>query len=509
MRALSPPPGRIRPRQAAAQITTEGVTSALLTKRGDVQRGNDAQFQATYMEWQGWARRYSRSISAASFNALVISDMCARCDIQIEQKNGREWEPTDAPQLDGIFDEYANALQGPDELIRVHSWHYQVAGEMVCVTRDTPMGVEYGIYSTSAIEWDRPDEGFATVKLVPDGKIDKDTAFAVPRDQAVRFWLPDQEWQAFAWSPMAAAITDLKRYDALAKYALKTADSAVAMAGLLWGPGEPHLEPATDHDDADSVDAGTPRSKLEELYYSIAAMRQSPSEDVTSIAPPFLHWDKEYGPPEWIKLGEPLDPNGIAYRLEALQDFARATPLPVTTVVGGGVGDANHWSEWLASEKMFDSGVAPTMDRITHLDLTRMFLWPRLLLAGVEKPDLRRYRIGYDPSPVIISPDNSSTALQLWLSGLLDDEATLEACGFSKNELLVDPGKRAWLLEVLAHGRLATQPATTPGSEAVTPATVVKAPPSTNGTSVAASAEPRPFSERRSLRPVRHVRSGS
>lgn len=486
------------------QYAVDGVTAALLTKRGDVQRGSDATFLSQYTDWQGWARRYSRSITAASFNALVIADMCARCTLRVERRAGTEWEPIEDPQFAGITDEYSNSLQGPDDLIRVHAWHYQVAGEMLGTVRDTEFGVEYGIYSTAAAEWDKPNEGEVTIKLVPDGKVDKDTAFVVPRNQVVRFWMPDQEWQAYAWSPMTAGITDLKRYDALARYALKTADSAVAMSGVLWGPGEAHAEPAPGgEDDADADDAGTVRSKLEQYYYEIAKVRTSTSEDVTSVVPPFMHWDKEWGPPEWVKLGEPLDPNGIAYRDEALTDFARGTPLPVTTVVGGGVGDANHWSEWLASAKMFDSGVAPTMDRVTHLDLTRAFLWPRAVLGGVEKADLRNYRIGYDPSPVVIKPDNSTNALAAWRAGLLDDVPALEAMGFTESDLLSDPEKRNWLLNILSNGHAGSTGASE--VEPVNAVTVKQQPPPEAGTPIAASVNGNgsrlPFVERQRFAP--------
>ena len=485
MRALSPPADRLRPaRRAAAQVTSEGVTSSLLTKRGDIERGNDAQFQARYNEWQGWARRYFRSITAASFNAMVIADMCGRCELQIEERVGREWEPTEDVRFDGLLDLYRNPLQGPNELVRMHAHHYQVAGEMVGTMLDGERGREFGIYSMSVCEWDKPEPDYVTIKLVPDGKVDKGTAFILPTSHAVRFWNPDHEWFLYPWSPMAASINDLKRYDALAKHALKTADSAVAMSGFIWGPGEPHAEEPTGTDDADADDIGTPRSKLEELYYGIASMRQSASEDVTSIAPPFLHWDKEWGPPSWIKLGEPLDPNGIAYRAEALEDFARGQPMPSTAIIGGGVGDANHWSEWLASAKTFDSGVAPWMDKITHRDLTDWFLLPILLLSGIEPEQAANYRIGYDPTPVIVKPDNSANALALWRAGLLDDVPALEACGFSDSDLLVNPETRTWLLNILSNGQAG---ATGGAPQPVDGSNVVQAPPSTNGTPVAAA----------------------
>lgn len=498
MKPIAAPPPR-RSRQAAALTTDTGVARALTSKRGNVDHGNDIAFQAEYMDWQGWARRYARQIGAASFSALVVSDLCARCELRPELRTDGEWVPVDGdPALGPVIEAYANPLQGPDELVRLHAWHYQVAGEMAQVQRDGERGVEYGIHSMTNIEWDKPEDGLATVKLVPDGKVEKETAFVVPRLQVVRFWLPDHEWQAYAWSPMAAVIEDLHRYRALAKYALKTADSAVAMSGLLWAPGEAFAAaPTGEFDDAAAVDAGTPTSPLEEFYYSIAGLRHSTSEDVSAIAPPLLHWDKELGPPVPVKVGDALDPNGIAYRNEALADFARGMPIPNTTIIGGGVGDANHWSEWLASDKMFSSAVAPTMNRIAHLDLTRSFLWPRALIAGFDPANLGNLRLGYDPSSVIVPPDQSDDALKLYMAGLLSEDATLTHTNFDPAEKMTDPVERERLMEILTKRGPEQAGAITTESPAG-PDNVTMSPPE-RPTAVAASlaelTEPPPFVE--------------
>lgn len=518
LRPLAPPTdrlpatraGAVTARRASAQLAAEGITSALYSKkRGNVQRGTDAKFNASYMDWQGWARRYARTVSAAAFQALVVSDLCARCDQRIELRDqpGGQWLPSDDPRLAGLMDEYANPLQTSNDLIRLHGWHYQVAGEMLQTQRDGDGGVEYGLFSVQTAEWDKPDEGLVTIKLVPDGKVAEpgkvgphDSAFELPRDHVVRFWLPDQEWQAYATSPMAAVIDDLHRYRALSKYALKVADAAIAMVGLMWFPGEAFTEQigvAEDDLGEAAADAGIPKYALEELYYEVARIRHSDSDDIMSVVPPLFHWDKEAGPPEHISTGPGLDPSGIDHRKEALEDFARGTNLPVTTVLGGGVGDANHWSEWLASRQVFDSAVSPVMDRITHQDLTRSFLWPRARMGGWAPEQLRLIRVGYDPDPVIIKDDNSTNAYKLLLAGGLKFKTAREAMGYEDSDAMTDPDERAWLLEVLAHGRLASQPATTPGTGAVTADTVTQGPPSPDGSplavAAAAAAEPLPF----------------
>lgn len=437
--------------QAAAQSSTQNPTAAIITKRGAIGSG-EGKWQAEYQDWQPWARRYARQIGAASFSAGVISDCAARCILRVEQKVGTDWEPLDDPRFDGIMDTYANPLQVTEELVRLHAWHYQVAGEMLQTQRDGGLGVEYGIYSTAAAEWDKPEKGQVAIKLVPDGKIDAETAFAVPRAQCVRFWLPDQEWQAYAWSPMAASIDDLHRLRALSRYAWRTAESALAMNGLLWAPGEAMEAPSQHDEDMDEESIGEIKNAVEQGYYDAANLRLRDDDDVAAVAPHLVYWDKEYGEPKWIRLGDGLDSEGIAHRKEALEDFARGSNLPVTTVLGGGVGDANHWSEWLASDKFFGSGVAPTMDRITHLDLTRTFLWPRAKLAGFRDDQLVDLRVGYDPSPVIIKPDRSNISLQLNRSGLLANEPTLEAAGYTAADAMPPGPEQDWLLKVLGGG---------------------------------------------------------
>lgn len=439
----------------------------MLSKRGSMGQGvqSDARFQSRYMEWQPFARRFSRQVGAASFQAQITSDLGARCDIFISERNGAgEWEPTTDPALVGLIELYRNELQDPSELVRHHVWHYNVAGEMVQSQRDGVAAgiIDYQIHSTAAVEWDKPEPGLATVKLTPDGKVSAGTAFVVPRAQLTRFWVPDHEWPAYAWSPMAAGVDDLKRWRSLARYALHTADSALAMDGILWAPGEA-FEGGELGDGADGVGdggggPGTPKNSLEDDYYALSKLKFSESDDVTAVAPAFWHWDQQLGEPKWVQIGRGLDEGGIAHRKEALEDFARSTTLPSTTIVGGGVGDANHWSEWLATDKMVESGVKPVMDRVCHLDLTRTFLWPRAAVDGYAPERLVNIRVDYDPSPITVKPDLSENAQKLGPLGILNFETILEANGFDSADMLTDPNQREWLLEVLSKGQAGAMP---------------------------------------------------
>lgn len=445
MRALPPP--AVRPRLSSVQPVNDAPSAAVVTRRGPAVGAGSAQWLARYQEWQQWARRYARQMGVARFSAGIVADTCARCIIRVEENdpNG-DWGETQDPRLTRLWDEYRNPRQDPAELLRMHSWHYQVAGEMFQAMTDGPDGIEWWVFSAAAVEFKGKDEQrTALVKFTPDGKPSDGTAIVIPAANVVRFWIPDEEWQALATSPMAASIDDLHRYRALARYAHRTAESAVAMTGLLWAPGEAFEVDANEQEDP-GAGIDQPVSPLERAYYDLARLRFDDDDDIAAIAPPLVHWDKNLGEPKWVKIAEGLDANGIAHRKEALEDFARGTNLPASLVVGGGPGDANHWTEWLVDEKFFESAVAPTMNRITHQDLTRTFLLPALRMYGLDE---RRYRIGYDAGPVLVKPDQSDTAHRLWLDGLLKGEAVLEASNFDADDMAT-PDDIARLLEVLS-----------------------------------------------------------
>ena len=453
MRALAP---SRRPRQAALASGDSPLIAASTGNRGLGGGTGQRTYQQRYQEWQGWAKRFARTVDAANFAAGVVADTCARSELQVEERvqgTADQWERSPDEQLQDALSEYRSALLAPGELVRLHAWHYQVAGECVqtVTEKSTGPGVDFGIYSMAVIEWGKPTPDQMTVLLAPGGKVDKGTAFTAPRANATRFWIPDEEWQAYATSPMVAGIEALRRYWALTRNVRRTANSRLANNGVFWTPGEAHTE-------ANTV-AGVPGgpaamptdavSKLDTEYVAIArrAFADEDDEDVASIAAFPMHWKKDWGPPEWVEVGRGLDEQGIPHRKEALEDFARGSNMPASAVVGGGPGDANHWTEWLVDKKFHTSAVAPVMDRITHQDMTATFLVP--VLRGLGRPVTSDLRVGYDPSKTIVQQDKSELALRYFEAGLLGPEAALTRGGFNVGEMMT-ADERAQLLDWMA-----------------------------------------------------------
>src|SRR5215831_18639849 len=359
------------PMLASVERTSTGATATIVTRGGGVTRGVDTYYYQRYQDWQWWARRYSRSVHAAHFANSLKADVCSRCTLRIEERDDSgDWNPTEDPALAGLPDEYANPLQSTSELVRLHAWHYTVTGEGVMTIRDNPDtgGVQYGVFSMAVVEWDQPQQGMARVRLTPDGQEAKGTAIVLPRDQLTRFWLPDEEFQAYATSNMASAVADLKRHVTLNRYALSTVESQIAMSGGMWVPGEAIEKSRERSEELDSGDIDDPQSPFERAYYETARLRFDENyDDIAAVAPLLVHWDHEYGQPQPFQIGRGLDQQGIAYRQEALQDYARGADLPASLIMGGGPdSSANHWTAWLVDEHFFETGIAPTMNRITH-----------------------------------------------------------------------------------------------------------------------------------------------
>lgn len=475
-----------RTRFAAVQRATEPPSAAILTTKLQRVGAADPGYRLKYQLWQDWIRRYAHTHGVVRFAGSIVADACARSPLRIEHRsrNG-EWEEEDDPRFYGLFDNYRNPRQHTDELIRRHAWYYQTAGELAQVLRDGPRGLEWHVYSMAGVSFPHavmgryPAGALATVRDIPNGTLRDGTAWQVPVEFVTRCWIPDEEWPGLATSPMAASVEDLHRYAALARDSLRRIESAIMMNGILWTPGEAHIDTSPPLDDQGNPVAGP--SKLEKDYYEIAGRRFGEGDSVGTVVPPMFHWDHEFGPPQWVKIGEALDANALAFRKEALEDFARGVNLPASLVVGGAGGnEGNHWSEWLVDERYFKVTIAPIMDRVCHLDLTETFLYPYLRIDGERNP--YDYRVGYDPQPVIVRPDQSDIGLRLHLAGLLGDEATLEAANFDGHDLMTPPELER-LLKILAAkapappGAPGAPGAPGGGTPAVGPGNVAKTPP--------------------------------
>lgn len=122
---------------------------------------------------------------------------------------------------------------------------------------------------------------------------------------------------------------------------------------------------------------------------------------------------------EWrhLPLDRTIDPELRLQREELLRAYATGVDLPPERLLG--MADLNHWTAWEVGEDSWRH-VDPDAKTVAA-GMTTGYLWPSMLealedlnpdvvLTAEQRKAVRRFRVTYDPTAVIISPDKSDDA---------------------------------------------------------------------------------------------------
>lgn len=384
--------------------------------------------------WQEQAAFYASNLGAVRFACGLMADSGARCILRPERNvNPRAdiWEPVEDATAQDVLHAYKGKDQSQADLVRLHIWGHQTVGEVAQVFEPNPngRGLIWSIRSRLACEW--KSNGTVLVKDLPNGTDRDGTARLIPDTQVRRLWIPDETWPAYAVSPLKGVLKDCTRYWALQRRMQRTIDSALGMGKILWTPEEMHQLLARDMAQPND---GRPGTVLERDYYEIArrSLNDTNDEQVESVVPPMMRGPKDAGEPKTVDLSQPFDDKALAWRTEALECIARGLNYPQRLLVSGGA-DMNHWGAWLMEEQFARNSLAPIMERVCWADLTESFFRPALRLLieqGLWEGTPEEWRVGFDLTPVVVHPDQSATAVDLYRLGVLSDRELLTVTGF-------------------------------------------------------------------------------
>lgn len=367
----------------------------------------------------------------ARFAAGLMADSAARCtmiaEYQTKPGDPKSWEPVTDQLHYEILARYRNATEDPPDLVRARVWHDQVAGECLqCVAYDETRRPQFRIRSSLLADFSPRG---VLVRELAGGMPSDGTAQWYEPEYVTRLWNPDAEQPLLAQSPTMAALEDLEELWSLSRRDRRTADSALAMNGLLWAPSEADagLPPG-----AQPGGPGRPRTKLQDQYYEVTKRRLEDDDDVAGYAPLLVTWAGQHGAPQFVEIPNALDEKSLAHRQHSIENIARDLNYPARLLVSG-VGEGNHWSDWLLQPEFARSSLAPILERVLWRDLTKGY-YRRALRAlnaqGLFADDPERYRVGFDMAPVIVRPDQSARSVQMYLLGLLAPDVVLESNGF-------------------------------------------------------------------------------
>lgn len=409
-----------RRREAVAHVAaTEALTP-----------GHARYMRRTKQPWQERAAWFAEWMGAIRFASGIKADAGSRCQILPEvcvDPRNDTWEPVGKADaiLTDVLHAYRGEHEGPQELIRQHLWHYDVSGEVFQTIKTCRGKAQFSIRSTLHAEY-RADG--IMLRDIPGGTIMEGTAVLYPWESIKRLWVPDPNWPGWATSPLKGVLADCERYWALARRVRREAQSALTGNGILHTPAEAHVPLP-----AQQVGAGPgPETNIEALFYGTAERALDDDDAPEAFAPLMTRWANELNPPVRVETASPLSGEAIALRQEALEAIGRGLDYPQRLFVTG-TGDGNHWSDWLLKEEFAAESLAPALEKVCWRDVTDSFFRPalrQLNAKGLWRGDPERYRVGFDMTPVLVHPDMTTQAIELYKIGVLSDTKLLTTTGF-------------------------------------------------------------------------------
>jgi hypothetical protein len=402
----------------------------------------------TRQHWQPRMAWFARNLGALRFAAGVKSDACRRCSLRVEtlvNPRRNEWEPVDDASdwaaQDALY-AYKNANEETPELIRQHVWNYDVLGECIQVLDENPLtgAPQFQIRNVLHAE---VMAGGMMIRDIPGGSVHEGTAKFYPNGRWRRLWIPNEEWPGFATSPFEGILADTERYWALARRIRREAESALTGNGILWSPSEGH-QPLP----ADEAATSPYATNIDKALYQTAERALADDDGPEAVARLSLRWGHEFGPPQTVDLSSPQSAEGIPLRQEALEAIGRGLDYPQRLFVSG-AGEGNHWSDWLLDEQFAKQACSPMMERVCWQDITVSFYRPalRALQAkGLFKGNPEKYRVGFDITPIVVHPDSSHLAVDLYKLGVLSDKVLLDTTGFTEGDMANTAELGRWIM---------------------------------------------------------------
>lgn len=284
--------------------------------------------------------------------------------------------------------------------------------------------LDWRMFSVSEVTVDQSDDQ-VTLDL---GAGEKITA-SVDDLFMIRVWRPHPRRWWEADSPTRSSLPVLRELIGLTMHVSAQVDSRLAGAGVFIVPQsakEAFLR-NTDTSDLDDDEDPFTEALMEAMLTPI-----SDRSNASALVPLVLTVPDEVADKfTHLKFSSELDAEARELRDEAIRRLALGQDAPPEVLLG--VGDSSHWSAWLTREETITSHVEPTLALICDA-LTTQFLWPVLIDQGMSEDEAHQYVIWYDPSPLILRPNKSQAAFDLYDRGELTGEALRASTGFGDDD---------------------------------------------------------------------------
>lgn len=243
---------------------------------------------------------------------------------------------------------------------------------------------------------------------------------------AYRIWHPHPRFTSLADAPMRGVLDICEELVILTRSIRATARSRIANRGILLVPEGIGPKPLEVAGDENADEDPFLRDLIEAATTAIVD-----ESSASAVAPIVVRGDPDaLDRVRHLSLVEPtmLYPE-TAVRTELIHRLALELDMPPEALLGNQ--DSNHWNAWMVDEQSWKDHQEPVAQRLCN-DLTASFLIPTLTTEGVEDPE--RYLIWYDPADVVVHPDKSKDAKDLYAQAAISPASLREATGFTDDD---------------------------------------------------------------------------
>lgn len=235
-----------------------------------------------------------------------------------------------------------------------------------------------------------------------------------------RVWRPHKRFHYMADSPARAARRKMRELELINRYIVSQFLSRLASAGVIMFPDEVTFPVREEFADA-------PDPFMAE-WIEIAAEAIRTPGTAAAVVPIPIKVPAEYVDKiKHVDFTLQLDEKILDKRDSAIKGLATMLNMPAEVLLG--MGDVNHWGQWMLEESALKTHIAPDAELICSA-VTQGYLQPRLRASGVE--DWANWVVWYDMSELALRPDRSDDAFQLYDRLEINGAALRRETGFDE-----------------------------------------------------------------------------
>lgn len=392
-------------------------------------------------KYDGWQRELWDYYDAlGEFNIAVTWRSCMISRVRLRaaklKPGSDEPEIVDAGPAADFVNEFCHGTAGQTEMLGSLSVYLDVPAEGWIVGETIGSRQKWRVVSSDEIRRRGTD-----YEIISDDSTEADVRWRLlpPRTSYVtRIWRPHKRLHYLPYSSAYAARSAMRELELVNRHIQAQYLSRLASAGLIIFPDEITFPVRPEFMDE-------PDPFIREWIETAAEAIKTPGS-ASALIPLPIRVPAEYVEKvKHIDFTLAMDDRIIEKRDSARNRLASQINVPADLLFQAG--DVNHWGLWQLEEGAIRTYITPDVEIIVN-GLTTGYLHPRMRAAGIE--DYEDWVVWYDASELMVRPDKSKNAIDVYDRFELNGAALRRETGFDEDDAPTDEELANLILKKLA-----------------------------------------------------------